>query len=300
MRYQPVNYQRRPPVRPNDRPGPLGANPIGGTPSTVRQAFTQAQVNASLAANPHAAGAAGTPFAYQGQAGVMPEAAGVNGNAQKTPVSSSFEEDPILAKIRALATTNIGNAESGALAARQQELIGYGYDPTMQDQYTDPSNAAAAQQNPFSILSQLARQHTSRAHNLDEQLNQGNLFYSGTRGTELGNEARTYLGEQAGANATVRSHLGAIATSLLAARHAEEERVLQAEGDAYQRYLQFHEQYGIPAAPGDTPATAASATTSPFGATPTTMANQGYTFATQHAPAKKTARPKPSVYRGPH
>lgn len=247
------------------------------------------------------------------------------GTAQKPVTATGWESDPILAQIRGMATRNIAGAESGALAARQQAMTQFGYDPSLQGSYTDAANAAAAQQNPFSTLAQLGLQHATRARTQDEQLNQGNLFYSGARSQAIGDEARQYLGEQAGAQADLQSKLSAISTSLLAARQAEQERQIQGEQDAYNRDLQFREQYGIPGDPAATGAAGAAgaapstagATPAPSFASPAAMATRGVQIAlpatraaTTPAAAALAARSaalnaryglgKPTTYRGRH
>jgi hypothetical protein len=150
----------------------------------------------------------------------------------------AWASDPILQQIQALGQQNQASAEAGALAQRQQALIAFGYDPTLGGEYGDANTQAAAQQNPFSVLKNLQRQHEQRQTSLNENLNKANLWFSGYRGTQLQNEGTQYLSEQASANQALQGSLGGIAANLLAARQSGQQQVQQGEQDAYTRYLQ--------------------------------------------------------------
>ena len=154
----------------------------------------------------------------------------------------NFDDDPILARIRAYNQQQVANAESAALAARKQAEIGYGYDPNVQ--YEDAATQEAAKQNAFSTLAQLLFNHGERGRSLDESLNKSNLFYSGERARQLGLEGRQYTLENSQANSAFQNQLGQIAQMVLQAKNAAQERELQAEEDAYNRALQFALQYG--------------------------------------------------------
>lgn len=166
----------------------------------------------------------------------------------------AWASDPILQQIQALAEQNKAAAEAGALAQRQQALIAYGYDPTLGGEYGDASTQAAAQQNPFSVLKNLQRQHEQRQTSLNENLNKQNLFYSSYRGTQLQNEGTQYLGEQSSANQALQGAFGSIAANLLSAKQSGQQQVTQAQQDAYTRYLQQQlANAGAPHAPVSAP-----------------------------------------------
>lgn len=160
-----------------------------------------------------------------------------------------FEDDPILARTKAMWARNVSQAEAAALAGRKQAEIGYGYDPNYT--YADQSTQQAAQQNAFSDLASLLYNHTERSHQTDEGLNKGNLFYSGERAHQLGREGRQYTLEQTQANQGFQSKLAAIGNALLQTRLQAQDAQLAAEENAYNRALQFDLQYGIGPGGGD-------------------------------------------------
>ena len=173
------------------------------------------------------------------------------GGSSAADLPPAWASDPILMQIQALAQQNTAAAEAGALAARQQALISFGYDQSLDSSgaYGDQNTADAAKQNPFSTLQNLKRVHDARQNQLNENLNKQNLFYSSTRGKELGNEATQYLGEQYNANQALQSNLGNIANNLLTAKQSAAGQVEQGQQDAYTRYLQNSLQNvgGVPA-----------------------------------------------------
>jgi hypothetical protein len=153
-----------------------------------------------------------------------------------------------LARIRAINAQNIAQAEAAALAQRKRAEIGYGYDPNLT--YEDPATAEAAKQNAFSTLYNLLLNHTDRAHGLDENLNKANLFYSGTRATEVGREGRQYLGEQSQQQGVLQNLMDTIAQGVLQTKLGAQQQEIQGESDAYNRALQFALQYNTGGAGG--------------------------------------------------
>jgi hypothetical protein len=137
------------------------------------------------------------------------------------------------------ASQQVADAEASALGARKTSLIGYGYDPALQKLYPDNSTAEAARQNPFSTLAQLLYGHNQRDHSLTEALNKANLFYSGERINQTGNEGREYTLEQSQAGTALRSALAQIAQQVLQAKMQAQQNELQGESDAYNRAIQF-------------------------------------------------------------
>lgn len=158
--------------------------------------------------------------------------------------SMDYSSDPMLQRARALAQQNIASAQAAELAQRQAALIDYGFDPNFASLYGDQNAAGAAKGNTMSVLARLARQHEDRARNLDENLNKSNLYYSGYRGTQIAREGQDYLGEQYTAAQQLRALLSGYSGQLAGVRSNENERVYNAEQDAYQRALDFALQYG--------------------------------------------------------
>jgi len=176
--------------------------------------------------------------------------AGGAGQAQDQG-AAPWESDPVLQQIRGLQAANVAAASAQAQAAQQQALIAYGYDPALDQQgvYGDANTAGAAKANTFSTLNQLGQQHEQRQKNLNESLNKANLFYSSTRGTQLGQEGQQYLGEQWGAGQKLQGVLGQIAQGKAAAQQSANDAITAGIGGAYDRWLSNQIQYGL----GDTP-----------------------------------------------
>lgn len=164
--------------------------------------------------------------------------------AQDNQPTVDYSGDPVLAMIRAQQQQNIAAAESANLAARQQALISYGYSPELSGLYPDQNTQNAAQQNSFSTLNDLKRNHEQRQKGLNEDLNKANLFYSSTRGQELQKEGTQYLGEQSDAAGKLRDYLSSLNENLLGAKQGSEDAISQGEQDAYLRNLQNSLQYG--------------------------------------------------------
>lgn len=169
-------------------------------------------------------------------------AIGRAGQGAASYAGADYSSDPILQQIRALAIRNDATAESQAADARRQELLNYGYVPGLD--YGDQATATAAQQSPFSVLAQLQRSHDQRTRSIDENTNRANLYYSSYRGQQLGNEGTNYLGDQANASQHLQGVLAQIAGNLASAKQTSQERIMQAEQDAYQRALSNALKYG--------------------------------------------------------
>src|ERR1041385_3412251 len=82
--------------------------------------------------------------------------------------------DPIVQQVQALQMQNVAAAQASFEAQKQRALMQFGYDPALAGQYGSAANEQAARNNPFSTSANLARQHTERQHNLNENLNKGN------------------------------------------------------------------------------------------------------------------------------
>src|SRR3954465_1193057 len=143
----------------------------------------------------------------------------VSAPAGITPGASAgadYSGDPILAQIRGLYGPG-GSFLTGAQGTydegRKRELINYGWTPETDALFPDEATRAAAKANPFSVVNQLAHNNTTRETNLNEGYNKQNLFYSGHRGQALGENARTYQGEQYAASQGLGNVLRGLSTT---------------------------------------------------------------------------------------
>src|SRR6266487_5305415 len=132
------------------------------------------------------------------------------------PQLPDWQADPVLQRIQAQQQASLAQAQTAAIAQRQQAEIGFGYDPNYA--YADENTRQAAQQNPFSTLAQLLQGHQRAGTNIDEGYNKQNLFYSGHRAQALGDEAQNYLQNQYNAQQGLQRQLTGISSNLLAAQ----------------------------------------------------------------------------------
>lgn len=182
---------------------------------------------------------AGTPSTYAPQTPQAPQA----------PAGFSFDlsTDPILQQMQASAAKQRTEADSSALAQQKQLAIQYGdqgYGSSI-----DANTGQAAAQNPFSVTANLANQYQTGTHNLDESLNQHNLFYSGERINQLAQALKDYQGQQAGAAGAFQTGLGNINQNHVAALMGADQSVQGAYTDAYNRALALALANGTGAAP---------------------------------------------------
>lgn len=153
--------------------------------------------------NPYAGGLYATGFlqAITGQ-GAAPAAQQYAPGAQSggVPMGYDVNADPAVAAAHGLAEKIRARAQAQATAKRIQAAIEYG-DPTGVEGLSDEQRKAA-KENPFSILSDLEHKYQTGTRDLEEGLNKSNLFYSGYRGQQLAEGARSYQGAryQAGTN----------------------------------------------------------------------------------------------------
>ena len=158
-------------------------------------------------------------------------------------ISPNYDSDPILAKIRALGSQDISNAESEAARLRKQAVIESGV--TTGNLGVDETTLQAARQNPASALAQFQHEAQQRERELEAALNSQGLFYSGYRSNQLEELARNRaLGEAQigqglfGSLSEIDSQLGAAR----AAQVAREQEALEAAAErarqqAYQQSL---------------------------------------------------------------
>jgi hypothetical protein len=153
--------------------------------------------------------------------------------------------DPILQKIQAISTQARQDALASALSARKQLAIAYGDTAgVLEGDQFDQSTADAARNNPFSILAELQRGHERGAHQIDENTNTQNLFYSGERGRQLGLEAENTQRARAQAAGNLQGHVGDIQSGLAAALMNADRQDAQAQAEAEARAQQRASTYG--------------------------------------------------------
>ena len=202
-------------------------------------------------------------FSLAGGPATAPGAASGAPNAAGSPFD--YSADPILQQIRAAGQQQIASQEAATLAGQRRLLTDYG-DPDLARSILgagDPAGQAAGQ-NPFSVRTNMKRSYDQGVGSLEEGLNKSNLFYSSTRGKELGNAATAYQGQQAGAARQVQDMLSELAAALVATRTGVSSEIAQAQAEAAQRAQEFALQYGIdPAAGGATVTPGAPGTAAP-------------------------------------
>jgi hypothetical protein len=171
------------------------------------------------------------------------------------PGMSDLATDPILQQIQAAGVQAEQNARSAAMRNAENALIGYG-STTVPDavrsaygaDQTDPVLAAltdaatqqAAAANPDSTLMRLANQNTQNQAKLNTGLNANNLFYSSTRGNDLGELANQYRSAQNDAAALLAAMLGNQEQNVLGARGTAQSNYLNALQGAWERWMALH------------------------------------------------------------
>lgn len=152
-----------------------------------------------------------------------------------------FLGDPALIQVQGSVAQALAFAESEALRRQRELLIDYG-DPSLAQQLlkegANGPDVLAAQRNPFSTRQQINRQHEHRQRDLNESLNQRNLFYSSTRERALGDEGLATLQQYYDAARQVQSQLSDINTSLMQARLTAQAQREQAIQDARNQRVQ--------------------------------------------------------------
>jgi hypothetical protein len=193
-----------------------------------------------------------TPAKVPQQTGAPVNPQGQQQNTAPTPGVYDLNTDPILQQITALSGMGDEQAQAAALKQRQQLLLGYG-DPNLSRAVLgDETQAAAAEQNPTSILHQLGQQRDRNVTGLTEGLNKANLFYSGDRVVQEQQGAQDYQGALAGAAGQANQGLDTISGNLASALGANQQQRTQGLNDAYMRALELALAGGYgPAAGGD-------------------------------------------------
>lgn len=190
-----------------------------------------------------------TPIASQAsqQKTVVPATSGPGAtptSAAATPLPNGspnavfdINTDPALQKQNSYIGMNDTMAQSQALKAKQQELLGYG-DPKLAAALFGPDDpfVQAAAKNPTSTLAQLGQQHDRGLTDMTENFNKSNLAYSGARvkgETQFGQDFQNALSQAA---AAVNQNLSGIDSQLSQALAAGNQSRVTALGDAYGRH----------------------------------------------------------------
>lgn len=241
----------------------LGVNsssplPIGATPAPLPSTVA---TPASTAAPPISTPPAATPTPPATPPSATPPA-----TPPATPTTPiSMTGDPILARVIAFNEQQNANAAANALTQKKVALTQYGYDENAPGLYPDQNTADAAKQNPFSTLANLLYGHNQSTRGIDETTNNANLFYSGERVRELGQESHDYLGNRSAASSALARVLAAADQGVLDAKASGDLREIDAAQQAYQRALDFALKYGTDptggTGPGGQPGTAPGTTT---------------------------------------
>lgn len=196
-------------------------------------------------------GAAWTPFTPP----KVNPAGGAKAQYAAEQATGAYESDPVLAQTKQAMMGQVATRVGDTNRTIKDALRTYG-DAGLARQATfftadpnvtttgDEETALAAAANPVSTLAQLARQHELRRAGLDQNLTNSNLYYSSTRGNELGNEGQQYLGEQGQASADVGSLLSEAVRGLLGSRDQARDSIAKANSDAYNRALDIALKYG--------------------------------------------------------
>lgn len=236
------------------------------------------QVAASLAANQHAAGANGSNFAGDFTGQTLPGAVD----------PYDYSADPILNKIKAGTAKARVDAQSAKVAALQDEAIRFGDGSDL----NDPTVAAEAAGNPFSVLAALKRDYDNTVHDHGETLNQNNLWYSGAHAKQLADDALGYQGQEYQArsahNATVGGIGSALATALSGADSADIGAETDAAGRATARATAAGYDPGAQTSVTNTGATLPSAGTTVNGNTTTTVSGGAPPVPANGAPQSST------------
>ncbi len=137
-----------------------------------------------------------------------------------TQMNVSYEADPVLARIKALGTQDVANARAEADALRKKAIIDSGLTDVGSEIGVDPATIQAAAANPFSTSALIKQEQEKRGRELDESLNQQNLFYGGHRATQLTDLANSGAQQQAALTGDIRGLLGGINSGVTEAEQA--------------------------------------------------------------------------------
>jgi hypothetical protein len=151
-----------------------------------------------------------------------------------------YSNDPILARVRALAEESISQAQAQATADRTRLAIGYGDPELAKTLKLSGKVQTQAGENAFGTLQELNRGLTRRnVFDINRPLSdQRNLFYSTERGRQLALSGEQFLRDKSTAWNAVQDRLSQISAQVQAQKMAAQAQIIQAEQQAYQTALQ--------------------------------------------------------------
>lgn len=219
-----------------------GFNKVGdeaGALSTKAAFLSRAKHHAKQAPGAGGAPSQSTPGQGQQQPQAQQSPTGDPSTDAVAAASQPFDlnADPVLQQVQAAVTLGNSQAQSSALNARDQALLGYG-DPALAAQVLGSSDpmVAAAGQNPESTLALLKRNYNQGLWNFDNTLDPS-LVYSGARIRGEQQLGQTYQDNLASAAANIQSTLAGINDSLNQALQGNQDRYDNALSTAYQNAI---------------------------------------------------------------
>jgi hypothetical protein len=169
-------------------------------------------------------------------------------------------------KISSFGDMAIANARSEAADLKKRALIEAGdADITRELAGDDQNTVDAAAANPFSTKRLLEKDYTDRGRQLDESLNQQNLFYSGKRADDLTELERGRTKAYTDWSQVLRDLLGGVDSGLLHAEEMDRQRRLAEAASAAARAGASGPRPAGPAPSGGLPAPPPSGPTYPDG-----------------------------------
>jgi hypothetical protein len=143
---------------------------------------------------------------------------------------AEYDYDPILMKISSFGDLAIADARSEAANLKKKALIEAGdADITRELAGDDQNTIDAAAANPFSTKKLLEKDYADRGVQLDQALNQQNLFYSGKRADDLTELERGRTKAYTDWSQVLRDLLGNVDSGLLVAEEKDRTRRLAEE-----------------------------------------------------------------------
>lgn len=149
--------------------------------------------------------------------------------------SVDYQGDPILQRIRKMSQGQRDTAQAAALARKVGLATELGDTGFARELGLDEAQIGAAGANPLSTFAQLGQAEKKSTSALDEALNQSNLYFSGHRGTQLGELAQNFLAQRAGALGQARQGYAGIEGDLLSGLGEADRAEMEAEAAAYGR-----------------------------------------------------------------
>lgn len=152
-----------------------------------------------------------------------------------------FSSDPVFQQAQAIIARTEEEARAAAIARKTAIAEQYGDATGLR---LGSSVEQIAKNNPFSVVASMKRGYEQGVNRLEDQLNKANLFYSGWRGTELGNASTAYQQNQYNARSRFQASIQDVNNQLAQSLLNSEWQRLSAMQSAYQAGLGNPSQYG--------------------------------------------------------